>query len=333
MNVLNFFTTFTDGRTADGASGQGCTLGGSPVSAGNCRGADGAAEFARQRAKIVEEIAGMNPDALGLMEMQNNGATAVQNLVDAVNARLGSAVYAVVPDPAQGTGDDAIKVAMIYKPAVLTLAGPSMSDPDPINNRPPLAQTFIVPTGERFTLIVNHLKSKGCDGAAGGDLDSGDLQGCFNAHRTAQAQRLAQFVAGLQASQGTTDMVLVGDFNAYAQEDPIAYLASQGFVDQIARFNTFGYSYVFDGTAGRLDHALATASMSPRVTRAVEWHINADEPSVIDYNTEFKQPACPSCSPDLYTPTPYRASDHDPVLIGLRFGSAAAARAAGAGRR
>ncbi|MBI3229544.1 MAG: endonuclease/exonuclease/phosphatase, partial [Burkholderiales bacterium] len=37
-----------------------------------------------------------------------------------------------------------------------------------------------------------------------------------------------------------------------------------------------------------------------------------DEPSSIDYNTEFRVQ-------DLYTATPYRASDHDPVVIGLNL--------------
>ena len=103
MNVLNFFTTFVDGTTATGQTGQGCTLGNS-TSAGNCRGANSLAEFQRQRAKIVVALAAMNADAVGLMEMQNNGNAAAQNLVDALNARVGAGTYAVVPTPAQGTG-------------------------------------------------------------------------------------------------------------------------------------------------------------------------------------------------------------------------------------
>ena len=74
------------------------------------------------------------------------------------------------------------------------------------------------------------------------------------------------------------------------------------------------YSYVFDGQAGYLDHALTTASLDAQLTDVRHWHINSDEPSVIDYNTEFKPQ-------DLYTATPYRASDHDPVLIGLNLGA------------
>jgi predicted extracellular nuclease len=84
--------------------------------------------------------------------------------------------------------------------------------------------------------------------------------------------------------------------------------------DQVLRFNgPSDYSYVFDGEAGYLDHALATASLAGQVAGAAHWHINADEPSVIDYNIDFKPQ-------DLYTVSPYRASDHDPVLVGLRLG-------------
>ncbi len=322
MNVLNFFTTFTNGQTASGQSGQGCSLGNS-VSASNCRGADNAAEFERQRSKIVRALAGLDADAVGLMEMQNNGSVAVQNLVDALNAQLGTVTYAVVPLPTESTGTDAIRVAMIYKPGRLSLVGASVSDAAAINNRPPLAQTFAAANGERFTLVVNHLKSKsGCpsasDANAAGNTDAGDGQGCWNAQRVQQTQRLRTFIAQLQNKSANNDVLLVGDFNAYAQEDPIFDLTSSGYVDQSGRFEALGYSYVFDGAAGRLDHAITTASLASKVTGAVHWHIDADESLAQDYNLEFKQPACATCAPDPFDGTlPFRASDHDPVLVGL----------------
>lgn len=322
MNVLNFFTTFTNGSTASGQTGQGCTLGAS-TSASNCRGANSLAEFERQRAKIVVALAAMNADAVGLMEVQNNGNTAAQNLVDALNAQVGASTYAAVPVPAAGTGTDAIRVAMIYKPAKLTLVGAPASDTAAINNRPTLAQTFAAANGEKFTLVVNHLKSKSsCPAAsdpdAAGNTDIGDGQGCWNLQRVQQAQRLRTFVAQLQGTSGSNDVLLVGDFNAYAKEDPIYDMTSSGYVDESGRFETFGYSYVFDGMAGRLDHAITTATLSPKVIGLAHWHIDADESLAQDYNLEFKQPACATCAPDPYDGTlPFRASDHDPVLVGL----------------
>ncbi|MGM9489980.1 ExeM/NucH family extracellular endonuclease [Ideonella sp. YS5] len=321
FNVLNYFTTFTDGTDVFGHPGQGCMLGGVDSPA-NCRGADNLAEFERQRTKIIEAIAAIDADALGLMEMQNNGPTAVGNLVEGLNARVGAGTYAAVADPAGGTGTDAIKVAMIYKPARLAPVNAAQTDTDPIHNRPPLAQTFAALNGERFTLVVNHLKSKGScpaedDPDYSGNFDAGDGQGCWNARRVAQAQRTVNWVGSLASGAGTDRALLLGDMNSYAQEDPVIAFAGGGYADQIARFNAFGYSYVFDGASGRLDHALATATLAAVVSSATEWHINADEPSVIDYNTEFKQPQCPACGPDYYTPTAYRSSDHDPVVAGL----------------
>ncbi len=324
FNVLNYFTTFTDGSNAAGQTGQGCSLG-NTVTAGNCRGANSLVEFQRQRAKIVEAMAAIDADALGLMEIQNNGNAAVQNLVDALNARLGATQYAVAALPALSTGTDAIRVAIIYKPARMTPLGAPLSDTDAINNRPTLAQGFVLPNGERFSLLVNHLKSKGSCPSVGdtdyaGNFDAGDGQGCWNLQRKLQAQRLRTFVAQVQAANGSNDVLLVGDFNAYAQEDPIFELTSSGYVDQIGRYNSFGYSYVFGGEAGRLDHAITTATLSPRVTRAIDWHINADENPLQDYNTEFKAPltTCGGlCPADPYTTAPWRASDHDPVVVGL----------------
>jgi predicted extracellular nuclease len=320
MNVLNFFTTFTDGTTADGKTGQGCTEG-STNNKGNCRGADNLSEFQRQRAKIVLALAELNADAVGLMEIQNNGAVAAQNLVDALNAKVGAGTYAVVPDPATGTGTDAIKVAMIYKPAKLTPVGGALSDTASINDRPPLAQTFTAANGERFSLVVNHLKSKGsCPSSGAGNVDAGDGQGCWNLKRLQQAQQLRTFVAQIQSSSGSNDVMLVGDFNAYGQEDPIYDLTSNGLVDQIGRFNTLGYSYVFDGAAGRLDHAIASVSLSAKMASATHWHINADESIAQDYNLENKQPKCSTCAPDPFDGTvPFRSSDHDPVLMGLHI--------------
>ena len=333
MNVLNFFTTFTNGQTADGQTGQGCTVG-SSTTAGNCRGANNLAEFVRQRDKIVRAMAGLDADVVGLMEIQNNGNAAAQNLVDSLNAQVRSGPWAVAPLPAQGTGSDAIRVALIYKPAKVTLVGAAVSDTDPVNNRPTLAQTFAAPGGERFTVVVNHMKSKGsCPGAgdpdAAGNVDAGDGQGCWNATRLQQTQRLRTFVAQLQQNSGTNDVLMVGDFNAYGAEDPIFELTGNGFVDQAARYNALAYTYVFDAMAGRLDHAISSASMSPKIVATKLWHINADEQIAYDYNLEFKQPLCATCAPDPANRfDPYRSSDHDPILVVVDFAATARAKAA-----
>ena len=101
-------------------------------------------------------------------------------------------------------------------------------------------------------------------------------------------------------------MIVIGDLNAYGAEDPVDVLTTGGLVNQVALADPADYSYVFDGESGYIDHALATPSLSSQVAGTAHWHINADEPSIIDYNAEFKQPACPACGPDYYSATPYR---------------------------
>ena len=319
FNVLNFFTTFTDGTTTAGASGQGCLP---SKTVDDCRGADSAAEFARQRGKILAALLAIDADVVGLMEVQRNGSgngsVAVQNIVDGLNTALGAGTYAVVPDPANGAGTDAIRVGMIYKPKRVGRVGDSLSDNRRVHSRPPLAQTFQAPGGERFSVIVTHFKAKRCDFATGVDADRGDGQGCFNERRKRQAGALLEFIASVQAVSADPDVLVIGDLNAYSQEDPLDILAKGGLASQSQRFAATPaghYSYVFDGEAGTLDHGLATASMAAQVSGATDWHINADEPAVLDYNVEYK-------SQDLYAATPYRASDHDPVIVGLRLGKA-----------
>jgi uncharacterized protein len=303
-NVLNFFTS----------GSSGAFVAGSPSCGSDCRGANTLTEFNRQRSKILSMLAGMNADVVGLMEIQNSGSNfAVQNLVNGLNAMLGVNTYAAVPLPAAGTGTDAIRLAMIYKPGKLGLVGASMSDTNGVNSRPTFAQGFVAANGEKFAVMVNHLKSKGSCGS-GLNADQGDLQGCHNQTRKDQAARLLAWLPTVKATAQTEDVILVGDFNAYAKEDPIDLLAGGGLVDLVAKFDPEDYSYVFDANAGRLDHGLGTASVAAKTVGATSWHINADEPEWTDYNTEDK-----ATGNDWYQPNVFRASDHDPMLIGLNL--------------
>ena len=289
FNVLNYFTTL------------------------NVRGANSMAEFFRQRAKIVNAIAELDADIVGLIEIEAlDEAQATQNLVDALNDYLGAAVYAVAADPVSVPGvDDEIQLAIIYKPETVTPIGAYLEPREEIFDRQPLAQTFQSnANGEVFSVVVNHFKSKGCGGATGEDLDTTG-QGCWNPKRVMQAEALMKFIRN-NLMRVDPDVLVVGDLNAYGSEDPILWLEEAGMRDLMEAFvpEPDRYSYVFDGQAGYLDHALATGHLFKQITGAAFWHINADEPSHIDYNLEFKPV-------DLYEPHVYRSSDHDPVVVGL----------------
>ena len=327
LNVLNYFTTFTNGQNAAGQTGQGCTLGREAVTARNCRGADNLIEFERQQAKIVEAILGLNADVLGLMEIQNTDI-ATQQLVSALNARAGAGTYAAVNSGTIGT--DAIKVDILYKPATVDRVGSTvlptgadLANYIAIAGRPPLAQRFASrnndgngSNGGNFWFVVNHFKSKGgCP--ATGDVDTG--QGCFNLGRTQQANALKNFVATLK-TQGEPDVLMMGDFNSYLLEDPTRVLESDGSESLLKRMPAADrFTYVFGGESGALDHAYASSTLRQQVSGVGVWHINADEPTAIDYNLNLN-----ITTDDRFAPTPFRASDHDPVLVGLNLSPDAA---------
>jgi predicted extracellular nuclease len=194
------------------------------------------------------------------------------------------------------------------------------TDLNAVFSRPPLAPTFEDnATGERFSVVVNHFKSKGCSGATGLDLDQGDGQGCWKAKRDAQATQLLGFINDtvIPDSNYDADVLIVGDLNSYAQEDPITTLKADGYTDLVNKYlGSAGYSYTFDGQLGYLDHALASGSLADQIVGAAEWHINADEPVSLDYNTEFKSAGQVT---SLYAADRYRASDHDPVIVDLNL--------------
>ncbi|OLT12848.1 endonuclease/exonuclease/phosphatase [Actinomadura sp. CNU-125] len=270
------------------------------------RGADTAAERDRQLAKLVAALKGLDADVVGLMEVENDGGTALRVLVDALNEAVGADRYARVEHPYPGT--DEIKVAFVYDRTAVTPVGAPRSARDEVFDRPPLAQAFrpAAGGGESFTAIVNHFKSKGCGGASGPDADQGDGQGCYNDRRVKQATAIARM------AKGAANPLVLGDLNAYTSEDPVEVLEDAGLVGQTPRFvdDEDRYSYVYMGLSGELDHMLAGPALSRRVTGATIWHINSDEPRFLDYNTEFN-PA------EFYKPDAFRSSDHDPVLIGL----------------
>jgi predicted extracellular nuclease len=314
MNVLNYFTTLDPTPPAAGPFICG------PTGGLECRGANTTFEFDRQRAKIIAALVGLDADIVGLMEIENNESAAVADLVAGLNEALGAGTYAYIDTGTIGT--DAIKVAIIYKPAAATPVGAhaildSTVDPRFVDtrSRPALAQTFDVAGGGRFTVVVNHLKSKG-SACGADDPDTGDGSGNCNLTRTQAARALVDWLASDPTASGDRDVLVIGDLNAYAKEDPIDVFIAAGYTDLIDRFQDGAYSYVFQGQSGYLDHALASPTLAAQVTGANEWHVNADEPTALDYNTDFKSAGHVTT---LYAPDAYRSSDHDPLLVGLEL--------------
>ncbi len=307
FNVLNFFTTIDNGKN-------------------NARGADTKSELERQESKIVSAITALQADVVGLMEIENS-VEAEERLIAALNARIGKDVYAGcgIPDNFRDApgGKDAIRVGLIYRSDRVSPVGnvAAIDDSAFFVARAPVVQAFrSTGGGKTFTVVVNHFKSKGsATRADAANKNKGDGQAAYNAARRAQSLALCQFVDELGKNEEAPRVLIIGDLNAYQQEDPVDALRANGLVDlhekhpqQSAADEHDGhYSYNYYGQSGRLDHAFATDSLAKDVTGIATWHINADEPRCLDYNQEFNPET-------LFKADPFRSSDHDPVLIGIR---------------
>ena len=327
FNVLNYFITLDDGVN------DIC----SPSGTMECRGADTAEELLRQHNKIVAALATIDADIFGLMEIENESplgeGDAVEALVNGLNAVVGAGTYDYIKTGAIGT--DAIKVALIYKPVSVTPVGnhqilTSTIDPDFVDtlNRPTLAQVFISNSGgDPFVVAVNHLKSKSCPtaGAPGVnplDFDQQDGAGCWNYTRELAAQAMVNWLDGFA---DVDNILIIGDLNSYDKEDPISLikLGPDGVIDTDDDYFDMmheiqgdeAYGYLYGSQIGYLDYALVNKMFQDNVVDVNFWHINADEPDLIDYDMSFKKDAQDA----IYAPDAYRSSDHDPVIITLRL--------------
>ena len=278
------------------------------------RGAETDAQYRMQQRKLVAVVQALRPDIAALMEVENDGSgpdSTLAQFVVALNAAGPSRDYALV-DTGDTLGGDQIHVAMIYrssraqprgKPAFLT-GGPFVD-----RSRVPLAQAFRAGSGPVFVVASNHFKSKSCDkgarAAVGVQRDQHDGQGCWNPMRVESARQVNAWLAGDPTHSGSRRLVLLGDLNAHAMEDPVRLLREAGWQDAFTLAKVdHPYSFSFDGQVGRLDHALLSPAVAPQLRGAVEWHNNADEADAFDYHHDADG-------------DPWRASDHDPILLGL----------------
>ena len=293
FNVLNYFTTLTTENP-------------------NARGADTPEEFAIQKSKIVSAINAPDADIVALQEIENSVKLgekpdeALADLVAGLNAAAGGKVWDYVRTPKALHNPDIVDVitnAIIYKPAVVKTNGAAQTIVDETvwgNAREPIAQTFKF--GKQFvTVIANHFKSKS---ASEGDPEFG-TDSPYNADRVKQAESLLAFATSLERGQ-KTDVYLVGDFNAYAKEDPIKVFTDAGYTDLLFSRARGQYTYTFDGELGSLDHVLASPTATDKVTGVGVWSINSPEWSGREY-----------WGPAAEAGTPFRSSDHDPILVGV----------------
>ncbi len=273
-------------------------------------GPDSEADAAKQHIKLLAAILAIDADIYGVIEIQV-GQSALTKLVNALNLATKAGRYAFINDGVTGSGTYT-KAAYIYRTDKIApyLTLKNNNTPSPYNRKK--AQAFTLKSnGERFIFSINHFKAKsGCSSATGADSDKGDGQSCYNATRVEEAKSTLSFLSTNKVYYDDNDVLVMGDLNAYAKEDPIETLKNGGLIDMHREFKAdTAYSYMYNGEAGYLDHALASASMAAQITGVSVFHINADEPSIFEYANSG------------YQPNMYRSSDHDPVVVGISLGT------------
>ncbi|MDP2560905.1 ExeM/NucH family extracellular endonuclease [Psychrobium sp. 1_MG-2023] len=352
FNVLNYFNS---------------PFGGDKNPREQSRGAHSLAEFNQQAQKIVAAITALDADIIGLLEIENNGYgknSAIVDLVTRINATLPPAKHYrfVQHQQQQFIGTGAITSQLIYRPQVVTkqqsriIEMPQQHAPRSGKEsgknfmRDALTVTFNTLTTQRqLTVSVNHFKSKGSacwEDAALQHFKDPDLQASCEHFRVSAAYHLGKSLEKISGHK-----LIIGDLNAYAQEDPLAILTKRkstssprkitaardtyiggnkksgkplhgikgkvieqsfGYLNTVAMFHPQAYGYSFSNHVGTLDYILASPSLQSFIVDATEWNINAAESSLLEYARKHT-------GNRTKFNDPYRSSDHDPVIISLNL--------------
>ena len=330
FNVLNYFTDLGEADPSCTAYYDRDSSGDTVRDGCDRRGAWDEGDLMRQQEKEVSAITALGADVVGLMEIENSAKfghdrdASLSRLVAALNAESGVGTWAFVPSSAELPSidlQDFITNAIIYKPATVmrvdrsrALGTASEQGQAFANAREPIAQVFKAKhgKGDKFLFVVNHFKSKGSPGPFPGDADSGDGQGSSVTSRILQAQALRDWVPTAVAETSAKAVVMAGDYNSYTLEDPLDVLYKAGYTNVGSTFDEGQYSYSFSGLAGSLDHILVNAAALRMATGADHWNINSGESVALEYS-RYNYHAT-----DFHDPGPYRSSDHDPVVLGLK---------------
>ena len=268
-------------------------------------GPDNNSDHQKQRAKVSQALATINADLYGFVEIEQ-GQSALAEIAADLTKNTGRP-YSYINDGGYPSGSYT-KAGFVYCTDKLIPYGKLRENNTGVTNRKKTQAFQEIATGERFLFSVNHFKAKSGKGS-GDNADKGDGQGTYNGDRVREAKSLLTNYAKDCVFYNDSDILIMGDLNAYAKEDPIVTLQEGGMIDLHRSFHAdSSYTYVYRGQTGYLDHALCNSTLYPQVTGMVAYHINSDESDRYTYDK----------SNDL---SMFRSSDHDPVIVGLRLDS------------
>lgn len=259
----------------------------------------------QQRTKVSKALATIHADIYGLVEVEQ-GQSALAEIAADLTKRTGDH-YDYIDDGGSASGTYT-KSGYVYNADRIQPVGVLTMNSSVVKNRKAAQGFILLENGERFIYSINHFKAKSGSGT-GKNADQGDGQGIFNYSRVQEAQSVLQNIEAYQYYYDDSDILIMGDLNAYAKEDPIRKFTSAGMYDLHRFFHAdSSYSYVYGEQAGYLDHAIANQALINQVTGMGAWHVNSDESDQYTYDKSDDE-------------TVFRYSDHDPVLVGLQLDS------------
>ena len=253
-----------------------------------------------QTLKICKAFKQIDADLYALCEIQK-GDSAAQMLVAAMNKMARKEKYAYVSHGWENS--DMIACGYIYRVDKVRPYGEKQyayqDDRSHYRYRMMACGFEELSSGEKFVLNINHLRSKRGTGAES------------NEKRMANVDSLLVMLNRIEKEHlfGDSDVLLVGDYNCYTQEEPIQTLVREGYEDMLMRDDSTGYSYVYHSEAGYLDRVFASKTMAKQVKKVAVYHLNAD----YFYSRGFKRGL---------DDTMYRYADHDPILIRVELSAA-----------
>ena len=245
--------------------------------------------------KLVQAMRAMHADIFALCEMQV-GDKAPLMLLKELN-RHGD-YYAFVALPIANA--DRIGGCFIYNKArVRPYAQPLSAYSDTTDHYH--ARMFALgfeemASGEKLIISLNHLKSK----------RPGRTQYDTNQRRMQNTDSLLTMLPKAIAYYDDADILLLGDYNCYTQEQPIQTIVRAGYADLLPLGGATHYSYSYKGEAGYLDRCFASPSMALQIVRVQPWHINAD--------WYYQHGAYKRKDKTLH-----RYADHDPIIVDIKL--------------
>lgn len=246
------------------------------------------AEFEAKTLKIANVFIALDADIVAICEVQANKQI-LSYIVNKMNELIGSDDYTYITDNINQSDVSAgnyqsLKAGFIYRSTKVTPVGGVSSpyDSGEFYRRMRIQAFLENTTEEKFVLSMNHFKAK--DSSA-------------DAAESKRIENAGELIDALEYITVDPDILIMGDLNAYMGETPIENLEDAGYEEQLVRFDSNAYTYIYHGQRGILDHCMANESMAAQITGAYAYHIN----TAGGYN--------------------YHYSDHDAVLVGLNLGA------------